>query len=137
MIKELWLNFPAKDLIKTKEFFTKIGFTLNERQTNEAMVCFEIGAKKTTVLFFPQETFQGFTGDEIADGKSGTRTLISFDAENRDEVDETARKVFDAGGTIIAEPAEVQGWMYGFAFADLDGQRWNQIHMDFSKMPQR
>jgi len=25
--------------------------------------------------------------------------------------------------------------MYGFAFADLDGHRWNQVYMDFSKMP--
>lgn len=97
------------------------------------MVCFEVGTNKTNVLFFPQETFKSFTRNEIADGKSGTPTLISFDAENREEIDETARKVFDAGGTIIAEPAEIQGWMYGFAFADLDGQRWNQIYMDFNR----
>ena len=61
--------------------------------------------------------------------------MISFDAESPEEVDETARKVFDSGGKIFSEPAEIQGWMYGFAFADLDGHRWNQIYMDYSKMP--
>ncbi len=49
-------------------------------------------------------------------------------------MDETARKVFDANGTIFSEPAEIEGWMYGFAFADLDGHRWNQVFMDMSKM---
>ena len=62
--------------------------------------------------------------------------MISFDAESREEVDEMARKVFEAGGNIFGEPAEIQGWMYGFAFTDLDGHRWNQLYMDFSKMPQ-
>lgn len=136
MVKDIWLNFPSKDLAKTKEFFEKIGFRLNERQTNDQMVCFTVGAKETTVLFFPEETLKGFVKNEISDTKKGSEILISFDAESRDEIDETARRVFDAGGTIVAEPSEIQGWMYGFAFADLDGHRWNQIFMDFSKMPQ-
>lgn len=135
MIKDIWLNFSSKDLAKTKEFFEKIGFKLDEK-SNDQMVGFKVGAKETTVLFFPEETLKGFMKNEISDTKAGSEIMISFDAESPDEVDETARKVFDAGGTIIAEPAEIQGWMYGFAFADLDGHRWNQIYMDFSKMPQ-
>lgn len=136
MVKDIWLNFPSKDLAKTKEFFEKIGFRLNQQQTTDQMVCFTVGAKETTVLFFPEETLKGFVKNEISDTKKGSEILISFDAESRDEIDETARRVFDAGGTIVAEPSEIQGWMYGFAFADLDGHRWNQIFMDFSKMPQ-
>lgn len=136
MIKDIWLNFPAKDLTKTKEFFEKIGFKLNGQQTNDQMVCFTVGAKGTTVLFFPEDTLKGFMKNEISDTSKGSEVMISFDAESREEVDETARKVFEAGGTIVAEPSEIQGWMYGFAFADLDGHRWNQLYMDFSKMPQ-
>lgn len=136
MTKELWLNFPVKDVNKTKEFFTKIGFSLNEKQTNETMACFNVGEKNITVLFFAEETFKGFTKSEISNTKSGAEVLISFDAESREEVDEMASKVFDAGGTIFSEPAEIQGWMYGCAFADLDGHRWNMLFMNFSKMPQ-
>lgn len=88
-----------------------------------------------TVLFFAEETFKGFTKSAISDTKAGSEVLISFDAESREEVDETARKVFEAGGTVFSEPAENQGWMYGFAFADLDGHRWNMVNMDFSKLP--
>lgn len=136
MIKDIWINFPSKDLAKTKEFFEKIGFTLDDQQTNDQIVCFKVGAKETAVLFFPEETLKDFMKNEISDTSKGSEIMISFDAQSYDEVDETARKVFDAGGTIIAEPSEIQGWMYGFAFADLDGHRWNQLFMDFSKMPQ-
>lgn len=135
MVKEIWLNFPSKNLAKTNEFYQKIGFTLNEQQTNEQMVCFSVGSKKMAVLFFPEETIKSYTKNEIVDTKTGSEILISFDAESREEVDETASKVFDAGGKIVTEPSEIQGWMYGFTFADLDGHRWNQLFMDFSKMP--
>ena len=135
MTKEIWLNLPVKDVGKSKEFFGKIGFSLNEKHTTPDMACFEVGTKKITVLFFAEETFKGFTKNEIADTNAGSEVLISFDAESREEVDETAKKVWDAGGRVFSEPAEIQGWMYGFAFADLDGHRWNMIYMDFSKMP--
>lgn len=135
MIKDVWINFPSKNLAKTKEFLEKIGFELDEK-SNDQMVGFKIGAKQTAVMFFPEETLKSFMKNEISDTKTGSEMMISFDAESADEVDETARRVFDAGGTIIAEPAEIQGWMYGLAFSDPDGHRWNQLFMDFSKMPQ-
>jgi len=136
MTKEIWLNLPSKNLDETKGFFNKIGWTLNENQSNNDMICFSVGEKQITVLFFQEEMFKNITKSEISDTKTGAEILISFDAESRQEIDETARKVFDAGGTIFSEPAEIQGWMYGFGFADLDGHRWNMVFMDFSKLPQ-
>ncbi|MCD9187653.1 MAG: hypothetical protein LUM44_14635 [Pyrinomonadaceae bacterium] len=129
MIKEFWLNLPVKDINKSKEFFTKIGFTPNENQPSDEMCGVYIGEKKMSIMLVKEETFQGFAQNPISDAKAGTEILISFDAASREEVDETASKVFDAGGTIFSEPAEVQGWMYGFAFIDLDGHRWNQLYL--------
>lgn len=135
MTKELWINLPVKDVGKAREFFSRIGFSLNEKYTGGDMACFGVGEKGINVLFFAEETFKGFTKSEISDSRAGAEVLLSFDAESREEVDETAREVFEAGGRIIGEPAEIQGWMYGFAFADLDGHRWNMVYMDFSRMP--
>jgi hypothetical protein len=102
--KEIWLNLPVKDVGKSKEFFEKIGWTLNEKHKTDGMVCFEVGTKEMTVLFFAEETFKGFTKNEISDTKTGSEVLISFDAESRKEVGETAQKVFDAGGAIFSKP---------------------------------
>ncbi len=136
MAKELWINLPVKDVGKSKEFFTKIGFSLNtEHGDNDEMACMQLGEKKSNVLLFAENKFKDFTKNGLTDTGKSTETLISFDAENREEIDETARKVFDAGGVIFSEPAEIEGWMYGFAFADLDGHRWNQVFMNTGKMP--
>ena len=35
MTKELWLNLPVKNVNKSKEFFSKIGFSLNEKQSGD------------------------------------------------------------------------------------------------------
>lgn len=136
MINEIWLNFPVKDINITKDFYSKIGFTVDEKHTNANMVSFIVGKKNTAVLFFDEKTFSGFTNHSVADTAKGSEILVSFDAESIEDVNETARKVFEAGGNIFAEPADVQGWMYGFGFADPDGHRWNMVFMDFSKMQQ-
>jgi predicted lactoylglutathione lyase len=135
MTKEIWINLPVKDVDRSKEFFTKIGFPLNEQQSNEQMACFTVGEKNMTVLFFSEDAFREFTKADVAKAQTGAEVLISFDAESREAVDETARKVAEAGGTIFSEPGEIQGWMYGFGFADPDGHRWNQVFMDFGKLP--
>ena len=135
MTKELWINLPVKDVAKSKKFFTKIGFLPNIEHSDTAeMACLQVGEKKISVLLFAENTFKGFTKHDITDTRQSTETLFSFDAESREEVDDTARKVFEAGGNVFSEPAEIQGWMYGFAFADLDGHRWNQVYMNSSKM---
>ena len=137
MTKEIWINLPVKDIEQSKEFFGSIGFNLNEKYTGDEMACFEIGEKKMQVVMFAEETFKGFTKSELSDPAASAEVLISFDAESREEVDETARKVFEAGGRIFAEPSEIQGWMYGFGFNDPDGHRWNMVYMDFSRLPKK
>lgn len=135
MTKEYWVNLPVKDINKTKEFFSKIGFALNEKQSNETMACFTIGEKKMAVLFFAEEIFKTFTKNAVTNTKQSSEMIISFGAASHEEVDEMARKVFDAGGTITSEPSEIDGWMYNVAFADPDGHRWNMLYMDHGKMP--
>jgi predicted lactoylglutathione lyase len=137
MTKELWVNLPVKDVNKSKEFFGKIGFALDEKHGGDDMACLIVGKNDLKVLLFAETTFKNFTKNEIPVGGQTTEVLFSIEVESREEVDETAKKVWDAGGKIFSEPEEIQGWMYGCAFADLDGHRWNVMEMDFSKMPQQ
>jgi predicted lactoylglutathione lyase len=135
MTKDIWINLPVKDVKRSREFFTKIGFELNPRHSGDGMACLLVGEKRVVVMLFEESTFAGFTKHTLADTRQGCEVLISIDAESRHEVDDLARKVRDAGGAIYAEPGENQGWMYGFGFADPDGHRWNVLYMDRSKMP--
>ena len=136
MTKELWINLPVKDVKRSREFFTKIGFTQNTQfPETEQMASVFAGTKNIVIMLCAESVFQGFTKNKISDPKQSTEVLFSFDAESREEVDELAEKVEAAGGTVWGKPAENQGWMYGSGFADPDGHRWNVLYMDMSKMP--
>ncbi|MEP6596244.1 MAG: VOC family protein [Ginsengibacter sp.] len=135
MSQEIWINLPVKDVKKSREFFRNIGFNINANHNTDGMAAISSGEGKAMVMLFPDATFESFTKNKIADTPLGTEAMFSFGADSQEEVDETAKKVKEAGGTVFAEPGDKDGWMYGFAFIDLDGHRWNMLYMDMSKMP--
>ena len=134
MTKQIWLNLPVKDVTKAKDFFWKIGFSFNEQHDTPSSTCMVVGESHFVVMLFEESLFTGFSQNKLTDTQSSSEVLISIDAESTAEVDELAKKVEEAGGTVFSPPAESQGWMYGFGFADLDGHRWNVLFMDFSKL---
>ncbi|CAC9974238.1 extradiol dioxygenase [Flavobacterium sp. WLB] len=134
MTKQIWLNLPVKSVAKAKDFFWKIGFSFNEQHDTPSSTCMVVGESHFVVMLFEESLFEGFSQNKITDTKASSEILISIDAESKEEVDELAQKVQDAGGTIFSSPAESQGWMYGFGFADIDGHRWNVLFMDFTKL---
>lgn len=134
MTKQIWLNLPVKNVAKAKDFFWKIGFSFNEQHDTPSSTCMVIGEGNFVVMLFEELLFKSFSQNELTDTQSSSEILISIDAESKEEVDALAEKVKEAGGTIFSPPAESQGWMYGFGFADLDGHRWNVLYMDFSKL---
>jgi len=134
MTKQIWLNLPVKDVAKSKDFFWKIGFSFNEQHDTPSSTCMVVGDSHFVVMLFEESLFTSFSQNKLTDTQSSSEVLISIDAESASEVDELAKKIEEAGGTIFSPPAESQGWMYGFGFADLDGHRWNVLFMDFSKL---
>ncbi len=135
MTKDLWINLPVKNVINARDFFVAIGFSLNEGPGNsENSAAIKIGSKNIILMLFEQNFFKNISGNDFTDTSKSSEVLFSFDAESEEEVREIAAKVEKAGGKIFSKPAAFQGWMYGCAFTDLDGHRWNVLHMDFSKM---
>ncbi|CAN5850292.1 VOC family protein [soil metagenome] len=136
MTKEIWLNLPVKDVQQSRAFFVSLGFKFNEqRSMGDDAACMLIGEKNVVIMLFKESIFESFTQKKSANLNEGSEILISIDAANREEVDELAAKAAAAGGIVFGKPGENQGWMYGCGFSDLDGHRWNVLHMDLSKMP--
>lgn len=135
MSTELWINLPVKDVHRSKEFFSELGFSFGSGQgdSNE-MAELIIGDPPVGIMLFAESSFENFTRNKITDTRESSEVLFSIGAGSREEVDEMAKKVLEAGGTLFGEPGENQGWMYGCGFADLDGHRWNMLYMDMSKM---
>ena len=135
MINDLWINLPVKDMKRSRAFFAALGLEPTPRGDDMTSIAF--GDKKVVVVLCSEPRFAGFVTNGLADARAGNEVLVSLGAESREAVDALAKQAKDAGATLYAEPAEHQGWMYGCGFVDLDGHRWNVLHMDFSKMPKR
>jgi predicted lactoylglutathione lyase len=136
MTKEFWINLPVKDLKRSKEFFTQLGFSFKPLPGNrEDGACLVLGTKNVQVMLFEEPQFRNFSDSEVTDTKKSSEVLFSIDAENTDEVNTLASKVKKAGGKVYAEPGEKDGWLYGCGFIDPDGHRWSVLYMDESKMP--
>jgi len=134
MATKIFVNLPVKDLKKSIDFFTQLGFTFNQQFTDDKATCMIIGDNIFAMLMV-EERFKDFTKKQICDAKKNTEVLLALDAKTRAEVDELVKKAVAAGGSIYAEPAD-HGWMYQHSFADPDGHQWELLYMDESKLPQ-
>lgn len=133
MASKIFVNLPVKDLQRSIEFFTKLGFSFNPQFTDETATCMVISENIFAMLLI-ESRFSGFTKKQVADATKTTEVLIALDAESREEVDRIVDAAVVAGGTLYREPAD-HGWMYERSFADLDGHQWEFAYMDMSKLP--
>ncbi|WP_199613688.1 VOC family protein [Paenibacillus alkalitolerans] len=124
----IFVNLPVKDLKKTNEFFSQIGFEFNAQFSNENATCMVIN-ENIFVMLLAEEFFKTFTKKDIADATRSTEVLIGLSAESKEKVDEMVNKALSAGGKPANEPQD-HGFMYGWSFQDLDGHIWEVIYMD-------
>ena len=128
MATKIFVNLPVKDLKKSMEFFSRLGYLFNPQFTDEKAACLVISDGSIYAMLITESFFQTFTKKKIANAKTSTEVLIALDAHSREEVDETVRKAVAAGGSVYREP-EDHGWMYGHSFADPDGHQWEVLYM--------
>ena len=132
MITNIFVNLPVKDLNKTVEFFTKLGFTFNPQFTDENATCMIVG-KDIFVMLLVEKFFKTFTKKEISDTTKNTEAIVALSAQSREEVDQMMEKVVNAGGKEARDPQD-HGWMYGRSFEDINGHLWEISYMDEGAM---
>ena len=128
MATKIFVNLPVKNLNKSIEFFTKLGFSFNQQFTDETATCM-IVTDDIFVMLLTEEKFKTFTPKEICDAKKYTEALVCLSLESRANVDEMVRNAVAAGGATYSEPQD-HGFMYGHGFQDLDGHIWELIYME-------
>jgi len=135
MPKQIFVNLPVKDLKKSMDFFSRLGFSFNLQFTDEKAACLIINDGSIYAMLLTEPMFRNFTKKEIADATKITEVIIALDIESREKVDEMVKKAVEAGGSIYADPQD-HGWMYQHGFEDPDGHQWELLYMDMDKIPQ-
>ena len=128
MTTKIFVNLPVKNLNKSIEFFTKLGFRFNQQFTDETATCM-IVTDDIFVMLLTEEKFKTFTPKEICDAKKSTEVLVALSYDNRSDVDDMVRKAVAAGGSTYNEPQD-HGFMYAHGFQDLDGHIWEVFYME-------
>lgn len=132
-ITDIYVNLPVKDVQKTREFWTKLGFPINEQFSDDKAVCVVMKENHIYTMFLKEEFFQTFTNRPFAKGDT-TQVLLAIGVNSRDEVDHMVKKAIENGGSKYSEPVDY-GWMYQSSFADINGHQWEVMHGDVSQIP--
>ncbi|MFF2529735.1 VOC family protein [Brevibacillus sp. NPDC058079] len=132
--KQIFVNLPVKDLNKSIDFFTAIGYEFNPQFTDQNAACLVIGENIFAMLLV-EEFFQTFTKKELTDATRSTEVIVALSADSRAQVDEIVSKALAAGATPSKDPVD-HGFMYSWSFQDLDGHLWEFLHMDQGAVPQ-
>jgi predicted lactoylglutathione lyase len=112
-INQIYVNLPVKDVQKTKEFWTNLGFATNEEMSNDKSVCVVMN-ENIYVMFLTEESFQTFSERPLPNGDT-TQVLVAISLETREEVDQVVNAAVANGATQHEEPQDY-GWMYHNSF---------------------
>lgn len=129
MATKIFVNLPVRDLNKSVEFFTKLGFSFNPQFTDENATCMIVG-EDIFVMLLVEKFFKNFTKKEIADTTKTTEVMVTLSADSREAVDAFVEKAVAAGAATPNESYGEQDFMYGRSFDDLDGHHWDIMFMD-------
>jgi len=133
MQSQVFINLAVKDLTKSMDFYTQIGFTNNPQFSDDTAKCM-VWSEHIFVMIMTHEKFKTFANKPIADTKNNIAALFAVSVESLDKVNDLANKGVAVGGS---EPIPFQdyGFMQKRNIEDFDGHTWEIFCMDMSKFP--
>ncbi|MGH3774817.1 MAG: VOC family protein [Pseudonocardiaceae bacterium] len=135
MSTKIFVNLPVKDLGKSIDFFTALGFSFNPQFTDENATCMVI-SDGIYVMLLTEPFFKSFTNKDVADTTKSTEAIIALGVDSRQQVDEMVDKALASGG----QPGRFsndEDFMYGRSFQDHDGHLWEVLYMDPTMVPEQ
>ncbi len=133
MAKQVFINLAVKDLTKSMDFYTALGFTNNPQFSDDTAKCM-VWSENIFVMLLTHDKFKTFATKPIADTKSNLAGLFSLSMDSLEQVNNVVNNGLKAGGT---EPNELRdyGFMQQRTIEDFDGHTWEVFFMDMSKFP--
>jgi len=133
MQSQVFINLAVKDVEKSKEFYTKMGFTVNPQFSDDSGKCL-VWSENIYLMILTHEKFKSFATKPLADTKNNLAGLFSLSVESVEKVNEIVDNAVQAGGTE-PKPMQDYGFMQLRNVEDFDGHTWEIFYMDMSKFP--
>jgi predicted lactoylglutathione lyase len=130
----IFVNLAVSDLKRSVDFFTKLGFSFDQRFTDETATSMIVDEGHSYVMLLVRDKFTTFTNKQICDTSKFTEGLFCISAESREAVDAMVNTAVAHGGSL-AHDKQDHGFMYGWSFYDPDGHHWEVMWMDPNAVP--
>src|SRR5688500_10718126 len=88
--RKIFVNLCVRDLKKSMDFFSKLGFTFNPQFTDENAACM-ILSSEGYVMLLREPFFRTFTKRDVCDTSRQNEALLALSCESRTEVDEIVK----------------------------------------------
>ena len=133
MAKQVFINLAVKDLQKSLDFYTALGFSNNPQFSDDTGKCM-VWSENIFVMLLSYEKFSIFATKPIGDTKNTLAGIFSLSLDSIDEVNNLMTNGLNAGGI---EPNEMRdyGFMQQRTIEDFDGHTWEVFFMDITKFP--
>lgn len=132
-MKQVFINLAVKDIERSMNFYTQLGFVNNPQFSDDQTRCM-VWSDAIFVMIMTHEKFRTFTKKPIADTQSNIAGLFALSVESVDKINEIVEDGLKAGGTEPT-PMTDYGFMQLRRIEDADGHTWEIFFMDLTKIP--
>jgi uncharacterized protein len=123
----------VKDVEKSMNFYTQLGFTINPQFSDDQSKCM-VWSETIFVMIMSHKKFKTFMKKPIADSKRSLASWFALSVENLSKLNEFMESGLKAGGTEPM-PMKDYGFMQLRNLEDLDGHTWEIFFLDTTKIP--
>ncbi|QNI06691.1 glyoxalase [Mycobacterium kubicae] len=122
----MFVHLPVADITRSREFFTALGYSFNERFCDERALALALGDNQFAMLT-QTDLFDSFHPVATTDASKAKECVLCLSVDSRDDVDALVERAIAAGGT--AGDTEDEDFMYGRSYDDPDGHSWQIFWM--------
>lgn len=128
MATQVFVNLPTRNVDRSKEFFSALGWKIEPNFTDEKAACVVVD-EHIHLMMLSYDFFATFTDKPIMDPAEALQVQTALSCDSRAAVDALLQKALAAGGAE-PRPAQDMGFMYSRDFEDPDGNWFSIMWMD-------
>lgn len=130
MVKQVFINLPVSDLVKSTAFYEALGFTKNPNFSDEKASSL-MWSDQIIFMLLSHESYNGFIpGKQIPDSTKNAQVLIALSLDSKDAVTKFAETAKQNGGDFYKiETGVPEDLMFGLEVTDPDGHILEPVWM--------
>lgn len=127
-MRMIFITLPVTDMARARGFYEALGFSINEKFSNENSACVVV-SEAIYFMLATRAQFEQFSKKPLVLPAEGATNLVALSCESRAEVDALTTAAVAHGGKTLHDPEDL-GFMYSTAFEDPDGNGFGPFWMD-------